>query len=147
MTPITKTTDDVFQALGFSAEVAEDLRLRSELLIKLQERIRELNVAQAKVAKLLEISQPRVSDLLRGKIDKFSVESVAGMLRKLGSHVEVVVKRDDDVFADLFCALRTAAVERTDQPNWAEPPRMQSIVVGSDVDGVATPSTGLPIAA
>lgn len=101
MSRIIESSGNVFRDLGFSATDAEDLQLRSDLLIQLQDRIVVLKESQAAVAKRLEISQPRVSDLLRGKIDRFSLDTLTLFLRRLGAEVEVVVCESDD-FAKLL---------------------------------------------
>jgi predicted XRE-type DNA-binding protein len=97
MSRIEKSSGDVFQDLGFSPTESEDLRLRSDLLIELQDRIGALKVSQSRIAERLGIAQPRVSDLLRGKIEKFSLDTLALFLRKLGAEVSFVVQPEDDI--------------------------------------------------
>ena len=97
MSRITESSGNVFRDLGFSANDAEDLRLRSDLLMQLQDRIVALKESQAAVARRLEITQPRVSDLLRGKIDRFSLDTLTVFLRRLGAEVQVVVRESDDL--------------------------------------------------
>ena len=107
------SSGDVFRDLGFSEGEAEDLRLRSDLLMRLQEKIASLNESQAVIATRLNVQQPRVSDLLRGKIDRFSLETLLGMLRKLGTGVSVVIddeRSSDDVsFEVQHCDIWTSA--------------------------------------
>jgi predicted XRE-type DNA-binding protein len=88
---MSKSTGDVFRDLGFSPQESEDLRLRSDLLMHVQKRIGILGEPQSVVAQRLGITQPRVSDLLRGKLHLFSFETLTGLLRKLGSDVSVTV--------------------------------------------------------
>ena len=113
MSRITKSSGNVFRDLGFSAIDAEDLRLRSDLLIQLQGRIVALNEAQASIARRLEITQPRVSDLLRGKIDRFSLDALALFLRKLGAEVQIVVQQPD-AFATMLQQLARTTRAATD---------------------------------
>jgi predicted XRE-type DNA-binding protein len=95
MNPITRSSGDVFRDLGFNQSEAEELRLRSDLMIRLREVIAGLHLSQSAVATRLGVRQPRVSDLLRGKIHLFSVEMLTAMLSRLGAHVSVYV---DDFF-------------------------------------------------
>ena len=88
---VRRSSGDVFRDLGFTREQSEDLRFRSDLLIEVQRRIAALHESQAATAARLQISQPRVSDLKRGRIDKFSFEMLASFLRRLGAEVRVVV--------------------------------------------------------
>ena len=64
---VTRSTGNVFEDLGFDKETAENLRIRSALMIEVEQLIRRRNLTQAQAAKLFGVSQPRVSDLMRGK--------------------------------------------------------------------------------
>ena len=89
---VTPSSGNVFLDLGFSAEEAEHLLVRADLLIQLQKAIASRGLTQAKAAKILRVTQPRVSDLLRGRIDLFSTDSLIDMLARLGVHVRFVLK-------------------------------------------------------
>ena len=91
-TRIRRSTGSVFRDLGFDTAEAENLKLRSDLMIGLSKLIKARRLTQAKAAALLGVSQPRVSDLLRGKIDRFSVDTLVAMLGRAGAQVELVVK-------------------------------------------------------
>jgi predicted XRE-type DNA-binding protein len=82
---------NVFADLGFPSAEAENLFLRSQLMSEIREIARGLSQAQA--AKRLGVTQPRINDLLRGKIDKFSIDALVIMLNKAGMHVELCVKK------------------------------------------------------
>jgi len=69
---VTPSSGNVFRDVGFSREEAGHLAIRAHLLIQLQKLIASRGLKQAEVAKLLWVTQPRVSDLLRGRIDLFS---------------------------------------------------------------------------
>ena len=86
---ITRSTGSVFRDLGFGSEEAEHLRIRSTLIIKLEKLIRARGLTQAQAAKLMRVSQPRVSDLLRGRIDLFSTDALIDMLARLGVSVRL----------------------------------------------------------
>ena len=86
---MTRSTGNVFRDLGFPPDEAEHLRIRSDLLIQLQKAIRSQGLKQADAAKLLDVTQPRVSDLMRGRLDLFSVDTLIDMLARLGIRVRV----------------------------------------------------------
>lgn len=88
----TRSTGNVFKDLGFSGREAEHLRVRAELLVALQKEIDKRALTQARTARQLGVTQPRVSDLMRGRIDLFSIDTLVGMLARLGVGVRVVVK-------------------------------------------------------
>lgn len=83
----------MFRDLGFDAEEAENLRVRADLMIELSRIIEARGLTQAAAAKLLGVTQPRVSDLVRGKIDRFSIDGLVEMLGHAGMHVSFVLKR------------------------------------------------------
>ena len=87
---MTRSTGNVFRDLGFSPDEAEHLRIRSDLLLQLQKAIKSKGLKQAEAAKLLDVTQPRVSDLVRGRVDLFSVDTLIDMLARLGIRVRVV---------------------------------------------------------
>jgi len=84
---VTKSSGNVFADLGFDAEEAANLKLRSQLMIAADKALMEKNLTQQAAAKELGISQPRVSDLLRGKAEKFTIDSLVNILTKLGHEV------------------------------------------------------------
>ncbi len=89
---VTASTGNVFRDLGFSKEESEHLIVRADLLIQVQKTIASRRLTQAEAAKVLSVTQPRVSDLLRGRIDLFSTDALIDMLARLGVGVRVVVK-------------------------------------------------------
>ena len=89
---VTPSTGNVFRDLGFSREESEHLLVRADLLIQVQKAIESRRLKQAQAAKILRVTQPRVSDLLRGRIDLFSTDSLIDMLARLGVGVRIVVK-------------------------------------------------------
>jgi len=86
--------ENVWDAIEGDAREAANLRARSELMIALQERLRSNKVTQARAAKLLGVTQPRVSDLMRGKINLFSLGTLIDMLARAGAHVKLSVHFD-----------------------------------------------------
>lgn len=89
---VTQSTGNVFRDLGFPREEAEHLLVRADLMIQLQKRIASRRLKQKEAAKILHVTQPRVSDLLRGRIDLFSTDALIDMLARLGVRVRLLVK-------------------------------------------------------
>jgi predicted XRE-type DNA-binding protein len=89
---VTSSSGNVFRDLGFSKEESEHLLIRADLLIQVQKAIVSRRLKQAEAAKILRVTQPRVSDLLRGRIDLFSTDSLIDMLARFGVEVRLVVK-------------------------------------------------------
>ncbi len=84
---IIEKFDSVWDALGFGAAEAANLEVRASLMIELREIIRAARWTQAVAAKACGVSQPRVNDLLKGKIDKFSIDALVKMAGCLGRRV------------------------------------------------------------
>jgi predicted XRE-type DNA-binding protein len=89
---VTPSTGNVFRDLGFSKEESEHLLVRADLLIQVQKAITTKRLKQAEAAKVLRVTQPRISDLLRGRIDLFSTDALIDMLARLGVGVRLVIK-------------------------------------------------------
>jgi predicted XRE-type DNA-binding protein len=83
---------NVFRDLGFRREEAAHLLVRSDLMIEVQKLIAARRLKQREAAALLRVTQPRVSDLLRGRIDLFSSDTLIDMLARLGARVRLTVK-------------------------------------------------------
>lgn len=86
---VRESSGNVFADLGFEEEEAEHLRIRSALVATLRKIMAERGLTQVAAAELLEVSQPRVSDLVRGKISAFSIDALVDMLARLGIRVDV----------------------------------------------------------
>jgi predicted XRE-type DNA-binding protein len=89
---VARSSGNVFRDLGFPPKEAEHLKIRADLMIHLQKRITARGLKQAHAARILAITQPRISDLLRGRIDLFSTDTLINMLARLGVKVKLVVK-------------------------------------------------------
>ena len=89
---VTPSSGNVFRDLGFPPEEAEHLLIRADLLIQLQNVIATEGLTQTQVGRILHVSQPRVSDLHRGRLDLFSTDTLIDMLARLGVRVRVVLK-------------------------------------------------------
>ena len=86
---VTRSSGNVFRDLGFGPEEAEHLLIRSELMIKIERLLKARGLTQAEAARIMGVSQPRVSDLLRGKIGLFGTDTLIDMLARLGVTVRI----------------------------------------------------------
>jgi predicted XRE-type DNA-binding protein len=91
-TAITKGSGNVFADLGFSPAESRSLRIRSEMMTALRKYIESEGLTQADAAKRLRVTQPRISDLTRGKISRFSLDTLVNMLSDAGLEVDVRIK-------------------------------------------------------
>lgn len=82
----------VWDAIADTPAEAENMKLRSKLMMALEQHIRAKGWAQAEAARRLGVTQPRVSDLLRGKINLFALDSLVTMAVAAGLHVEIEVR-------------------------------------------------------
>ena len=89
---ITKGSGDVFADLGFSPAESRNLRLRAQMMTALRKFIENEGLTQADAAKRLKVSQPRISDLTRGKISRFSLDTLVNMLSDAGLEVDFRVR-------------------------------------------------------
>ena len=89
---VTRSSGNVFEDVGFDRDEAESLRIRADLMIEPSEFIRRKRLTQAQAAKLFGVSQPRVSDLVRGKIALFTIDTLVTMLARAGRKVVVQTK-------------------------------------------------------
>ena len=85
--------DNVWDAIEDTPAQAENMRLRSALMIALKEHIAHEGLSQSQAAKVFGVTQPRVSDLMRGKIDLFGLDSLVNMAAAAGLHLELHIAR------------------------------------------------------
>lgn len=86
---ITPADGNVFEDIGFPPDEARNLKIRSMLMMAAEEFIEEHGLTQAQAAQLMGVSQPRISDLVRGRIGQFTIDSLINMLTNAGVPVEV----------------------------------------------------------
>lgn len=96
-TKVHRSTGNVFRDVGFPPGEAENLRIRSELMIQVRRLLEKRKLTQAAGAKQFGVTQPRISDLVRGRIELFSIDGLINMLAHAGVHVTIVVKRPRQV--------------------------------------------------
>ncbi len=87
-----KRFESIWDAIEDTPQEAGAMRTRADLMLQLQEHLREHRLSQSATAKLLKVTQPRVSDLMRGRIDLFSADMLIELLGRLGARVKVSVE-------------------------------------------------------
>ena len=88
---LTKSSGNVFEDLGFDKEEAANLKIRSRLMMSLEDYIEREGLTQAEAAERLGVTQPRISDLVRGKIDLFSIDMLINLHARAGLRVRLEV--------------------------------------------------------
>ena len=83
--------DNVWDAIEDTPEQAANMKLRSTLMMALEEHIRSNGWTQQEAARRLGVSQPRISDLMRGKIELFGLDSLVNMLTSAGLKIDLRV--------------------------------------------------------
>ena len=83
----------VWDALEDDREIAANMKVRAKLMIVLQERVRREKGTQTDKAARLDITQPRLNDLLRGRIDKFSLDALVNLAIRTGLRVNLQVRK------------------------------------------------------
>lgn len=86
--------DNVWDALASSPEEAVNLTLRSELMTAIEKAVERWDVAQGEAATRLGISRPRLNDLLRGKMSKFSLDALTNLATRAGLKVRLTVGKN-----------------------------------------------------
>jgi len=85
----TKGSENVFVDCGFPPAEAENLRIRAKMMMALTGYIEERKITQSRAAKIMGVSQPRISDLVRGKIGLFTIDTLVNMVAAAGLRVDV----------------------------------------------------------
>lgn len=90
---MVRGSGNVFRDLDFPEDEARNLLLRSELMMKIENFVKKSGLTQQEAAHTLGITQPRLNLLLKGKIDKFSLDALVNMLTRAGMQVKLTVKK------------------------------------------------------
>jgi len=90
---ISPSSGNVFSDLGFDDAEAQVMALRADLMAQLTKQIASRKMTQVTASKLLGVSQGRVSDLTRGKVDKFSLDALVQFAAKLGKPASIRLAR------------------------------------------------------
>ena len=91
MRDITPADGNIYEELGFAPGEARNLLLRSKLMFSAKRFIETRGLTQAEAAELMGTSQPRISDLMRGQINQFTIDSLVNMLATAGVSVEIEI--------------------------------------------------------
>ena len=91
ITHITSGKGNIFEDLGFAPEEASKLKIKAQLMCQLSEWIKEKQLKQEEASHLLHVTRPRVSDIMRGKAGKFTIDALVDMLERTGKHVTIQV--------------------------------------------------------
>lgn len=85
--------ESVWDAVSDTPAETVRLKLRSALIMALKEHTAAKGLSQSEAAKLFGVTQPRVSDLIRGKIDLFGLDTLVDMPVAAGMHVEMSIRK------------------------------------------------------
>jgi predicted XRE-type DNA-binding protein len=88
-----KRFSSVWDAIEGTPKLAEHMKLRSILMMALKDHITRAELSQSQAAKLLGVTQPRISDLIRGKINLFALDALVKMAVAAGMRVEMRVRK------------------------------------------------------
>jgi len=88
----TKTFANVWDALSDSPEEAATMKIRSDVMIAIHDTIRAWDTTQAQAASRLGVTQPRLNDLLQGKINKFSLDTLLTLAGRAGLKVKINIR-------------------------------------------------------
>ena len=86
-------SDNVFRDIGFAGDEAQNLLLLTDLMIAIERYIRKSGLSQTEAAKKLGITQPRLSDLFRHRIERFSLDALVILAAKAGLSVWMSVRK------------------------------------------------------
>jgi predicted XRE-type DNA-binding protein len=88
-----RASGQVFMNLGYPKAEAARLSIRSDLMIRLTQRIKELGLTKKQAADWLDVTQDRINDLLQERVEMFSIDTLVEMLERLGMAVTVKTRR------------------------------------------------------
>ena len=89
---VTKGSANIFEDLGFDAQESQNLLLRSQTMIALVHWFNASGLTQTQAAKALGVTQPRLNQLLKGKIEIFSLDALVNMATSAGMRVGLTIK-------------------------------------------------------
>lgn len=91
MSDVVKGSSNIFEDLGFERQEAANLKIRADLMLDLKRFIRSQKWSQAEAAMFFGETQPRISNLINGDIDRFAIDKLVQMLSQAGMDVRVLV--------------------------------------------------------
>jgi predicted XRE-type DNA-binding protein len=87
ITHITPKDGNIFKDLGFEPREAIKLKIKAQLMCQISEWIKEKELKQEEASSLLQVTRPRISDVMRGKAGKFTIDALIDMLERAGKTV------------------------------------------------------------
>jgi predicted XRE-type DNA-binding protein len=90
---ITRGSGNVFRDLGFDTEESENLKMRADLMMRIEDYYKKSGATQAATAKALGLTTPRFNALLKGKINLFSLDALVNIAVRAGMRVELRVRK------------------------------------------------------
>ena len=90
---ITRSVGNVFADVGFDSGEAKTLKLRAELMMRIEDHYHKSGMTQAAAADALGLTQPRLNALLKGKIDLFSLDALVNIANRAGLNVRLVIRK------------------------------------------------------
>ncbi len=90
---ITRGSDNVFCDIGFDKDEAGNLKLRAELMMRIEDCYRESGASQAAMAEALGLTTPRFNALIKGKIGLFNLDALVNIATRTGLSVRLLVKK------------------------------------------------------
>jgi predicted XRE-type DNA-binding protein len=91
ITHITPVDGNIFEDLGFEPKEASKLKIKAQLMSQISEWIKSKQLKQEEASQFLQVTRPRVSDVLRGKSGKFTIDALVDMLERIGKHVSIQI--------------------------------------------------------
>jgi len=91
ITHITPKDGNIFEDLGFEPREAVKMKIKAQLMCQISEWIKDKQLKQEEASSLLQVTRPRVSDVMRGKSGKFTIDALVDMLERTGKHVTLHV--------------------------------------------------------
>lgn len=94
---IVEPSDNIFEVLGFEKEEAENLRIRARLMQEITSFIKDKDMTIRGAAAFFGVSHPRISDLQKGRINKFKIDYLLELLSKAGKRMTIQIEDMDPV--------------------------------------------------
>ncbi len=91
ITHVTPVSGNIFEDLGFEPKEASKLKIKAQLMSQISEWIKSKQLKQEEASQFLQVTRPRVSDVLRGKSGKFTIDALVDMLERIGKHVSIQI--------------------------------------------------------
>lgn len=113
---MTRGSGNVFADLGFDAEEAQNLQLRSQTMMAVESWYKASGLTQAKAAQALGVTQPRLNQLLKGRIGEFSLDALVNMVTRTGMRVGLTIKPIAGVKVARASATKRSVAQRKNWP-------------------------------